>query len=52
MNVLILVLLVFAFVCFVLAAIPMPSRINLVALGLAFWVLTVIVEWVHGGGIR
>lgn len=39
-----LILLVFAFVCFVLAAIgvPNPPRFNLVAAGLAFWVLTII----------
>jgi hypothetical protein len=32
------VLLVAAFICFVLAAIPVGSRINLVAAGLACWV--------------
>jgi hypothetical protein len=39
-----LILLVFAFVCFALAAFgaPIPSRVNLVAAGLAFWVLTLI----------
>lgn len=39
-----LILLVFGFVCFVLAAIgvPNPPRFNLIAAGLAFWILTVI----------
>ena len=37
------VLLVFAFVCFVLAAGSVPSgRINLIGAGLAFWVATLI----------
>jgi hypothetical protein len=37
-----LVCLVFAFVCFVLAAlgVPTPPRVNLQAAGLAFWVAT------------
>lgn len=35
-----LILLVFAFVCFALSAFwPNPPRINLIAAGLAFWVL-------------
>jgi hypothetical protein len=33
-----LILLVFAFVLFVLAAVPVPTRFNLVAAGLACWV--------------
>lgn len=39
-----LILLVFAFVCFTLAAFwnPSPPRVNLIAAGLAFWVLSVI----------
>ncbi len=39
-----IILLVFAFVCFVLAAFwqPNPPRVNLIAAGLAFWVLAVI----------
>lgn len=36
------ILLVFAFVCFLLGAFPVPSRVNLVALGLAAWVLTLL----------
>jgi len=36
-------LLILAFICFVLAAIGVSSRVNLVALGLALWVLTLIV---------
>jgi hypothetical protein len=37
-----LILLVFSFVCFALAAFwnPAPPRINLIAAGLAFWVLS------------
>lgn len=39
-----LILLVFAFVCFFLATIGVPSspRFNLIAAGLGFWVLSVI----------
>ena len=42
----VLILLVFAFVCLALAAFwtPTPPRVNLIALGLAFWVLAVILE--------
>lgn len=37
------ILLVFAFVCFVLAACSVPSgRVNLIGAGLAFWVATLI----------
>ena len=36
------ILLLVAFLCFVLAALNVPSRIDLTALGLAFWVLTLI----------
>lgn len=44
-----LILLVFAFVCFTLAAFwnPVPPRINLVAAGLAFWVLSVLLAGAH-----
>lgn len=42
-----LILLVFAFVCFVLAAFNVPARPNLVASGLAFWVLEVILIGRH-----
>jgi hypothetical protein len=39
-----LVLLLLAFVCFVLAALQVPSpRANLVAVGLAFWVLSLLI---------
>jgi len=37
------VLLVAAAVTFLIATFPVPSRINLIALGLLFWVLTLIV---------
>lgn len=38
-----LILLVAAFVLFVIAALGVPSRFNLVAAGLACWVLTSII---------
>jgi len=37
-----LILLIAAFVCFVLAAFGVGGRINLVAAGLALWVATLI----------
>jgi hypothetical protein len=44
-----LILLVFAFVCFALSAFwnPSPPRINLIAAGLAFWVLAELIG--HAG---
>ena len=38
----------FAFVCFVLAIFPIPARFNLVALGLACWMLTLVIQAFHG----
>lgn len=45
MSIIVLILLVFAFVFFVVAAlgVPSPPRFNLIAAGLAFWVLSVLV---------
>jgi len=37
-----LILLVFAFVLFAIAAFNVPSRVNLIAAGLAMWVLAEI----------
>jgi hypothetical protein len=37
------VLLIIAFVLFVLAGFGVSSRVNLVALGLALWILTLII---------
>ena len=37
-----LILLVFALVLFILGAIPIPSRMNLVSAGLACWVAAVL----------
>lgn len=37
-----LILLVIAFVCFLLAACGVNAKVNLVALGLAAWVLTLL----------
>lgn len=39
-----LILLVLAFICFVLAALGVGGRVNLVAAGLAFWVLTLLLR--------
>lgn len=43
------ILLVFAFVCFTLSGFwnPAPPRVNLVAAGLAFWVLSIILAGAH-----
>jgi len=38
-----MILLVAAFLCFVLASAGVGSRVNLIGLGLALWVLTAIV---------
>lgn len=43
MDVLVLVLLLAAAVCFGLAAFGVAARINLVALGLLCWVLTALI---------
>lgn len=40
---LIFILLLVALVCFVLAAFNVSAPVNLVGLGLAFWVLTVLI---------
>jgi hypothetical protein len=37
------ILLIIAIVCFVLAAAGVQSRVNLIALGLAAWALTLLV---------
>lgn len=39
-----LILLVLAFLCFVLGAIGIPSRVNLVSLGLALWTLSLLIR--------
>ena len=43
------ILLVFAFVWFTLSAFwnPAPPRVNLIAAGLAFWVLSIILAGAH-----
>jgi hypothetical protein len=38
-----LIFLVVAFICFLCAACNVPSRVNLIALGLAFWVLSLLI---------
>lgn len=49
MSLLILLFLVLALVCFLAATFNVVARINLIALGLAFWVLTVLIEaWPKG----
>lgn len=42
MNVLLLLLLIAALVCFIIAAFRVTLRLELVALGLAFWVSTAV----------
>ena len=44
MITLVLLMQLLAFFCFVFAAIPIPSRINLQAAGLAFWMLSLLVS--------
>ncbi len=39
-----LLLLILAFVSFVLGAVGVPSRVSWIALGLALWVLTLILR--------
>lgn len=43
MEVFVLIMLLCGFVCFVAAAFGVATRINLIAAGLAFWILTVLV---------
>jgi len=43
MEVVLLLLLIAAAVCFGLAAANVASRVNLLALGLLFWVITAII---------
>jgi hypothetical protein len=43
-----LILLVLAFVCFLVSAIGIPvPRVNLVAMGLALWVLSILLGGEH-----
>ena len=37
------ILLILAFISFVLAALPVPAKVNFIAVGLALWVLSTIV---------
>jgi hypothetical protein len=41
-------LLLLAFLCFALASLGVASRFNLVAVGLALWVLSILLGGVHG----
>lgn len=43
MEAFIIIMLILAFACFAAAAFGVATRINLIAAGLAFWVLTVLV---------
>lgn len=45
----VLILLVFALVFFCIAAFNVPSRVNLIAAGLAFWVLSILLGHVPIG---
>lgn len=49
MTVIYLILLIAALVCFVIAALAphQPARVNLVALGLGFWVLVPLIQTVQ-----
>jgi hypothetical protein len=49
MGVMILVLLIFGAVCFLLGTANVASRVNLVALGLLLWILSVLIPaaWKH-----
>lgn len=38
------ILLILAFICFVLSAIGTATRLNLTALGLAFWILSLLIR--------
>ena len=42
-HAIILILLVLSTICFFIAALNVASRINLIAFGLFFWVLTVLI---------
>lgn len=44
MDILILLLLIAAFVCFLLAALRVTLRWEMVGLGLALWVLTAVIN--------
>jgi hypothetical protein len=52
MIVLYLILFVFAFVCLILATFNVPSRINLVALALAFCVAVWLLQIIFGGELN
>lgn len=44
MGLLLLLLLIAGLVCFLIAAVGVASRVNLLALGLAFWILVPIIQ--------
>ena len=44
MELVILLLLILGLVCFIAAAFGAVFRLNLVALGLAFWIITVLID--------
>ena len=46
------ILLLAAFVCFMASALNVKSSVNLTALGLAFWVLTLLVPAIVSGAIK
>ena len=48
MHIVIVVLLILAALCFLLAALNTPTKINLVAFGLFWWVLAVLVPIAQG----
>ena len=48
MEILTLILLLGALLCFCLAHAPLPARINMIALGLALWVLVPLIHAIQG----
>ncbi|MDQ3223148.1 MAG: hypothetical protein M3Q75_06725 [Gemmatimonadota bacterium] len=48
MGLLFLLLLIAGFVCFVAAAFGTFSRVNLIGLGLAFWILVPLIQALQG----
>lgn len=43
MEAFVIIMLILGFACFAAAAVGISSRVNLVAAGLAFWILSVLV---------
>jgi hypothetical protein len=48
LDIVIIILLILGFACFALAAFGVTAKVNLTALGLAFWILTVLIPALGG----